>query len=207
MASIRKRGPCQWQVVIRKTGYPTQTKTFESRAEAQSWAADCEFKMARGEFTDRSLLRSTTLRELLQRYGFESTLQKRGAAPETSRLKRLTAHPVALKRLVQLQASDFSSYRDERLKQVSGKSVQEELNLFAAVLNYARKEVVHSACQPCGLHQQAPCRKTSRTSACRNRASPDAWDWNAQSSWRSKQECDAERWLNFDGPVLILRRR
>lgn len=45
MASISKRGDYQFQVIVRRKGYPSQTKTLESHAEAQVWALDVESKM------------------------------------------------------------------------------------------------------------------------------------------------------------------
>ena len=39
MATIRKRGPYQWAVQIRRKGYPPQNKTFTTKAEADAWAA------------------------------------------------------------------------------------------------------------------------------------------------------------------------
>jgi hypothetical protein len=35
MATIRKRGPYQWEVRIRKKGYPAQSKTLESKKDAE----------------------------------------------------------------------------------------------------------------------------------------------------------------------------
>ena len=35
MASFRKRGPWQWQAQVRKKSQPLQSKTFETRAEAE----------------------------------------------------------------------------------------------------------------------------------------------------------------------------
>ncbi len=37
MATFRKRGPYQWQVQVRKKGYPPQCNTFETRAAAEKW--------------------------------------------------------------------------------------------------------------------------------------------------------------------------
>jgi hypothetical protein len=48
MASFRKRGPYQWQAQVRKKGHPTQTKTFETRAEAEQWARAIEVEMDKG---------------------------------------------------------------------------------------------------------------------------------------------------------------
>lgn len=44
MASFRKRGPYQWEARIRKKGYPTTCKTFETKAEAEVWAKEVEPK-------------------------------------------------------------------------------------------------------------------------------------------------------------------
>ena len=65
MAAIRKRGPYQWQVRIRKKGYPAQTKTFDTKAEAEVWAATVESEMARGIFISRKEAENTTLSEAL----------------------------------------------------------------------------------------------------------------------------------------------
>ncbi len=35
MATITKRGDYQYQAIIHRKGYPAQTKTFESRADAE----------------------------------------------------------------------------------------------------------------------------------------------------------------------------
>ena len=38
MATIRKRGNYQWEAQIRKRGFPSQTKTFNTKVEAEAWA-------------------------------------------------------------------------------------------------------------------------------------------------------------------------
>ena len=48
MATLRKRGPYQWEAQIRRRGWPAQSKTFESKAEAEAWAQMIESEMARG---------------------------------------------------------------------------------------------------------------------------------------------------------------
>jgi hypothetical protein len=89
MPTIRKRGPKQWHVQIRKRGYPTQTNTFETEDEARQWATVIESEMIRGVFISRSEAQSTTIRELLERYEQEIVPQKRGHAADRSRLKTL----------------------------------------------------------------------------------------------------------------------
>lgn len=140
MASIINRGPYQFQALIRRKGYPTQTRTFESQREAKDWARDVEAKMRRGEFADLSEAEATTLGVLLERYRQEVTPEKRGYVQENYRLLQLIRHPISLRSLASLRNVDFSDYRNERIKQVGPKTVQLELALLSAVLNNARRD-------------------------------------------------------------------
>ncbi|MCU7893067.1 MAG: hypothetical protein KZQ78_16310 [Candidatus Thiodiazotropha sp. (ex Ustalcina ferruginea)] len=79
MATFRKRGPYQWQAQVRKKGYPLQTKTFETKAAAETWARATEYEMDQGLFVSRAEAESTTLRALLERYQEEVTPLKKGA--------------------------------------------------------------------------------------------------------------------------------
>ncbi|MGB5568474.1 MAG: hypothetical protein WBM81_04165, partial [Sedimenticolaceae bacterium] len=83
--------PYQWQAQVRKKGHLLQTKTFETRAEAEQWARAIEVEMDKGAFVSRAEAESTTLKELLERYLDEVTPLKKGAEPETNRL-RLTSN-------------------------------------------------------------------------------------------------------------------
>lgn len=140
MASIINRGPYQFQVLIRRKGYPTQTRTFESQKDAKDWARDVEAKMRRGEFADLSEAEATTLGEILERYRQEVTPEKRGHVQENYRVLQLIRHPISMRSLASLRNVDFSDYRNERIKQVGPKTVQLELALLSAVLNNARRD-------------------------------------------------------------------
>lgn len=48
MSTIIKRGPSQYQVEIRRKGYPRQTQTVETRADADRWARSLEALMDKG---------------------------------------------------------------------------------------------------------------------------------------------------------------
>ncbi|GAB3189891.1 hypothetical protein [Hydrogenophaga aquatica] len=37
MANINKRGPYQYQAIVRRKGCPCQIKTFESRQDVETW--------------------------------------------------------------------------------------------------------------------------------------------------------------------------
>jgi len=71
VATLRKRGPRQWQAQVRRRGYPLQSKTFSTRAAADQWARAIEYELDNGLFASRVEAESTTLAELLQRVRLE----------------------------------------------------------------------------------------------------------------------------------------
>lgn len=140
MASITRRGDYQFQAIVRRKGYKSQTKTFETRADAEKWARDVESRMDKGRFQDRREIESTTLGEALERYLNTVTPTKKGHVAERNRIKQLQRHPIALRPLDSLCSRDFAEYRDERLRQVSGNSVRLELALLSHLYTIAIKE-------------------------------------------------------------------
>jgi hypothetical protein len=47
MATIRERGPYQWQAQIVRKGHSSQYKTFINKADAEKWARQVETEMNR----------------------------------------------------------------------------------------------------------------------------------------------------------------
>jgi hypothetical protein len=119
MASFRKRGPYQWQAQVRKKGHPLQTKTFETRAEAEQWARAIEVEMDKGAFVSRAEAESTTLKELLERHLEEVTPLKKGAEPETNRLRLMMRHPLAHRFVAGVRGVDIArspaGYQERRV--------------------------------------------------------------------------------------------
>ena len=72
MATFRKRpgpgGKTAWQAQIIRRGYERQYRTFDTKAEAEAWAAIIESEIARGVFASRAEAEATTVREALERY-------------------------------------------------------------------------------------------------------------------------------------------
>ena len=57
MGTIRKRGAYSYQVQVRRRGYPTQTRTFETKSAAEKWARDVEREYDQGIYTDRVVVK------------------------------------------------------------------------------------------------------------------------------------------------------
>ncbi|MDT8376419.1 MAG: site-specific integrase [Mariprofundaceae bacterium] len=141
MATYRKRGPYQWQAMIRKKGYPQQTKTFETKEEAMAWAAGIESKMYRGLWRDMGDADKTTLHECLERYRTEVTPKKKGAPQELSRLNVLQRSSLAECFMINVRSKDVADYRNHReAKGLAANTIRNELNLLSAIFETCRKE-------------------------------------------------------------------
>ena len=140
MATFDKRGDLQWRVQIRKKGYPVQRKTFDSRAEAEAWAATVESEMARGVFVSRQEAEKTTLLDAFERYEREVSSTKKGYAREKERIRTWRAHPLARRSLASIRGGDLAAFRDDRLKKVGANTVRLDLALVSHLFTIARKE-------------------------------------------------------------------
>ena len=141
MATFRKRGPSQWQVQVRRKGWPLQTKTFNTQAEAKTWATMIEREMDSGTFVSRNEAESTSFANALEMYAEQVTSKKRSSDSELSRIKVLLRHPLALRSIASIRGADMAGYRDERLAEgLAPATVRRELALISHVFTIARKE-------------------------------------------------------------------
>lgn len=139
MASFRQRGG-KWQARVLRNGYPDQTKTFETKADAEKWARTVESEIDKGQFVSINEAQRTTLGNVIARYLVEVTPTMKGAAEDTIRLKAIMRKPIARWSMANLSAAHIATYRDERLKEVSAGTVIRELAYLSAIINHARRE-------------------------------------------------------------------
>ena len=141
MAGFEQRKSGWWQAKIRRKGHPVQSKTFQTKSEAEAWARDIESKMDRGVFVDRAEAEATTLHAALTRYQREVTSKKKSWQREVARIKVWQEHRLSSKSLASLRASDFAAYRDERLTVgMAPASVRLELSIISHLFSVAAKE-------------------------------------------------------------------
>lgn len=157
MATITARrnaegGLIGWQAKVRKRGWPSQSKTFSRKADAERWARQVELEIERGVFNATSDAERITFSELAKRFASEyapNHYRKRDDNKEAWRFQ--------IARLEEflgdyaLSAIDqrlVASYRDERLNPASDRkwrivgesTVRKELYLLSAVFEFAEKE-------------------------------------------------------------------
>ena len=157
MASILKRGEYSYQAIIRRQGFPSKTKTFETKSDAVKWARMIERDMDLGMWRDTSAAESMTLGEVLTRYKKEVTPGKKSATIEITKINALLRDPICNLRMSVLSRTDIASWRDRRLTSVKGSSVNREMAIVTHAIEISRKEW--------GLHIENPCKLVRRAPA------------------------------------------
>ncbi len=140
MATIRRRGE-KWQVQIRRVGFPSVTRSFLVRKDAEAWARQTEVQADRSELpNDPKILHRITLGQLVERYRDTVSPKKRGYEVERIVLNAFLRNSICRKPMSHLRTEDFATYRDERLKAVKPITLKRELSPLHNLFEVARDE-------------------------------------------------------------------
>lgn len=145
MATIRQRPSGAWEVMVRRKGHPTITKTFAKKVFAERWAREQEQEIDAGSYRDLSAASRALLVDLFDKYLaiVTPTKEKSSHVPERARIGTLRRFfgarpdrpPVTL---AQLSVALVLEYVDARLPQVSSDAIRRELQLLADVVDSAQ---------------------------------------------------------------------
>nr|WP_305827096.1 tyrosine-type recombinase/integrase [Pseudomonas aeruginosa] len=148
MATIVKTTAGTWKAVIRKTGWPTNAKTFRTKRDAEDWAHRTEDEMVRGVYIQRSGSERMTLEKALGRYVREVTPTKKPTTQkaEATKAQQLIQH-LGKYSLAALSTDIIADYRDTRLasltkrkRPTSNNTVRLELALLSHLFTVAIQE-------------------------------------------------------------------
>ena len=139
MASLRKRNN-RWEVRVRRTGQPTQTKTFTLKSDAQQWAREAEIALEKGELLQKPKVCPITLRDAVGRYLDEVAIHHKGVASERYRLWAMVSRLGTSKPITAITSKDIATYKVARQKEVTSASVRRELNLLSSLFETAIDE-------------------------------------------------------------------
>ncbi|MCE4543250.1 MULTISPECIES: hypothetical protein [unclassified Caballeronia] len=140
MATIRQRND-RWQAIVKRQGYPAQSKTFGLKKDAEKWARLQERLMDAGHWIDGPQdQQMTTLGELLDRYSKEVSSGKRGSRAESYRIETFKRLSLAKHALSSITPQMVASWRDARLGEVSSGTALRELQLVGHVFSIAMQE-------------------------------------------------------------------
>ncbi|URV26179.1 tyrosine-type recombinase/integrase [Burkholderia gladioli] len=138
MATISKRDT-GWVCQVRKKGYPSRSKSFDTKAEALAWGRAVESEMGRGTYAAPVESDRATVADLLDRYVRDVSPTKRSGSSDRGRAEKLKKK-LGDYSLTNLAPSHLATYRDGRLKAVGPQTVVHELNLLNRALTLATRE-------------------------------------------------------------------
>ena len=139
MASFRKRNN-RWEVRVRRTGQPTQTKTFTLKSDALKWAREAEIALEKGQLLQKPNVSPITLEGALKRYLDEVAVHHKGVASERYRLGAMVKRLGKTRPITTITSKDIASYKVQRQKEVTSASVRRELNLLSSLFETAKNE-------------------------------------------------------------------
>ena len=134
MATFRNRGG-KWQARVRRLGQQPISKSFQNKQDAERWARQVETDIDKGSYTNVALAERTLLKDIIERYIQEVTLQTRSMKEDRYRLGAMMRHWIGSLTMIQLTPAKIAQYRDERLKIVSaGAVIKKEATVRQAYL-------------------------------------------------------------------------
>lgn len=142
MASITQYRGKTWRVIIRRVGFPVQSKTFERKKDAELWAATTEAKLGVSQYDKLQLKQATvtTVHDTFKRYLDEVGKGMKGINA-VNILERLMRDAAFMRiRLDRVTANDIRDWRDDRVTEIKPASVHREMNTISAVFTHSIKE-------------------------------------------------------------------
>ncbi len=140
---VQRRGPNGkrvWQALVRRRGYPQQTRTFDSKGKAETWAGGIESAMGQGTFVSSAEAEGTTLAEALERYLYEITPTKKPSTQsrETVRARVIAGLPLARRSLASIKGSDIATFiRGRQAEGLGANTIRLDLALLSHVFTVA----------------------------------------------------------------------
>lgn len=125
--SVRKVGK-RWRAEVYHQGKRVASKYHETKKAAMLWEESEKERFKNNEHADSE---SRTFADILTRYRDNVTPQKKGAIWETRRLDMMLRDPLAQVPLSKLSKRHIAEWRDRRLQEVTGSSVNREMNLIS----------------------------------------------------------------------------
>lgn len=145
MASIDQLPSGLWHARVRRKGYPAQRKSFTRKEDAEAWARRVESEQERGLWRD-TVDADRTLDDLLDEYARERMPELRSKA--TRYILARWRKDFGKRRISAMTPRDMASWRDERMKVVSGATVAREMSSLKGVFAWAIKRKFYGINNP-----------------------------------------------------------
>ncbi len=140
MATFQERSGAV-RVLIRKSGYPAITKTFDNKTQAKAWAIEVEAKMNAGSYKDTREAENLSVGEALDKYEKEESVEKKGYRQEANRIKLLKKYPITQFSMLTLTVEGVSKYVQQRKAEgMSSSTITKELAIISHLYTVARSK-------------------------------------------------------------------
>ena len=142
MATLTKTSAGRWKAVVRRHGWPTSSKTWRTKRDAEDWARRTEDEMARGVFQRRAPAEQLTLSAAIDRYLREVTPTKKQSTQTGDKAKgRKLRKALGQYSLVAITPDVVAAYRDRQLDENKSRdTVRLQLALLSHIFEIAIKE-------------------------------------------------------------------
>lgn len=144
MATIRKRGDHQYEVQVRRLGFPRLTKTFLTKRDAELWAWNVESEIRRNVFVDGREAAKWTISDLIARFKADYAphhYKQRDDGREAWKYQvSQIEKSLGNYSLAAIDQKLISKFRDDRLKKVEGSTVRKELFMLSKILKFGESE-------------------------------------------------------------------
>jgi len=165
MASIQQRktndGKYRYRVLIRLSGYPPQTATFDRKTDAKKWAQATESKIREGRYFVSNEAQKHTLAELTKRYITNELPKKPGSAASQKTQLKWWSDELGIYKLSEISPAIISECRDKLAATELGSGKLRSpatVNRYLAVLSHA----FTVAMKEWGWIEDNPLRRVSR---------------------------------------------
>ena len=134
MATITKTPSGTWKAVIRKQGWPTVSKTFRIKRDAEDWSRNTEDEIVRGIYIRRTVAEKMNIAQAIERYQREITPTKKPSTQkgERNRFVQLE-HAFGNYTLASLTPELIAKHRDKMLAEGKANNI---VRLLLALLSH-----------------------------------------------------------------------
>jgi integrase len=141
-----------YQAIVRRKGFKTSVKSFETKTDAKKWARAMERKLDTGDYSDYSEASKQTLGDLIQRFIREEKHKKKKSWDrDESRCGIICKDIIADTNLLRLSSKHLAEFRDRKTKGVGPSTFNKYLSLISVVIDTAMQEwgiyLPHNPCR------------------------------------------------------------
>ena len=138
MATIRRHYG-KWQAQVRRANYPSQTKSFTLKKDAEEWARKIEIQIQQDDCGIQQK-NFPSFKEIILRYLEEVSKKKKGYQVERYHLQHILKNNWVNKSINLIKPNLIVNYRDERLITVKSSTVLREFNIIQHIFSVAIRE-------------------------------------------------------------------